>query len=244
MNTMTQDWQRRILPHARAQLLPWQEQAYVEYRSRLMDERYPCFFGQAAERTEQMFYGFADYARLPELADIMRQFVAVLAIPAHARSSLTLFFKPDVALDRHEVFAARFWRVLQALNTEDPRPRMDLSPDDPLWEFSFDRHEMFVVGLSPTYRLRRSRNLGPGMVLVFQPRVLFTDPATGVPIPLKTRHALHERMLAYDGMEKHPDIRVYGDPANREWKQYVLPDDNAPVIGLCPFQPTEKKTRD
>jgi hypothetical protein len=124
-----------------------------------------------------------------------------------------MFFKPDVALDHHEVFASRFWRVLQALSAEDLHPRTDVSPDDPLWEFSFDRHEMFVVGLSPTYHLRPSRNLGPGMILVFQPRVLFTDPATGAPISLKTRHALHERMRAYDGMEMPSDIRVYGDPA-------------------------------
>ena len=42
-------------------------------------------------------------------------------------------------------------------------------------------------------------------------------------------------MLAYDGMPVHPDIGFYGDAANREWKQYALPDDNEPERGTCPF---------
>jgi FPC/CPF motif-containing protein YcgG len=95
---------------------------------------------------------------------------------------------------------------------------------------------MFVVGASPTYQRRRSRNLGLGVVLVFQPRSLFVDPATSLPIAASIRHRIHQRMLAYDGMPVHPDIGFYGDPSNREWKQYALPDDNEPEHGTCPFQ--------
>ncbi|GGG99392.1 hypothetical protein GCM10011586_13620 [Silvibacterium dinghuense] len=94
---------------------------------------------------------------------------------------------------------------------------------------------MFVVGASPTYRLRRSRNLGPGMVLIFQPRTLFIDPETQEPISIEVRRRIHKRMLTYDGMPVHPDIGFYGQAANREWKQYALPDDNAPEHGSCPF---------
>jgi uncharacterized protein len=128
-----------------------------------------------------------------------------------------------------------FWEVLQLLHEQDSDSAMDMPPDLPLWEFSFERHEMFVVGASPTYRIRRSRNLGPGMVLIFQPRSLFIDPETSKPIAMEVRRRIHRRMLAYDGMAVHPDIGFYGDPINREWKQYALPDDNEPETGTCPF---------
>jgi uncharacterized protein len=108
---------------------------------------------------------------------------------------------------------------LRDLHAVDPHPNTNHTPNDPLWVFSFDECEMFVVGMSPTCHLRRSRNLGRSMILVFRPRLLFKDPITGQPIPMTTRRALHSRMLAYDNMVIHPDIGLYGDAANREWKQ-------------------------
>jgi FPC/CPF motif-containing protein YcgG len=41
-------------------------------------------------------------------------------------------------------------------------------------------------------------------------------------------------------MPVHPDIGFYGDPINREWKQYALPDDNEPEAGICPFHARTK----
>jgi FPC/CPF motif-containing protein YcgG len=73
------------------------------------------------------------------------------------------------------------------------------------------------------------------MVLVFQPRFLFIDPATSQPVAAPVRQRIHKRMLVYDGMPLHPDIGFYGDFTNREWKQYALPDDNEPARGTCPF---------
>jgi FPC/CPF motif-containing protein YcgG len=92
-------------------------------------------------------------------------------------------------------------------------------------------------GASPTYKQRHSRNLGPGIVIIFQPRILFIDPSTSQPIAAEVRHRIHKRMLAYDGMPVHPDIGFYGQTTNHEWKQYALPDDNSPEAGRCPFHP-------
>jgi FPC/CPF motif-containing protein YcgG len=36
-------------------------------------------------------------------------------------------------------------------------------------------------------------------------------------------------------MPHHDSLGVYGAPGNREWTQYFLPDDNAPVRGTCPL---------
>ena len=165
----------------------------------------------------------------------MQEFVTLLGTAEYERCSLVAFFEPDPKITTHAAFVDRFWELLQMLHKHDSHPALDRTPHDPLWEFSFQRSEMFVVGTSPTYRQRRSRNLGPGIVLIFQPRSLFIDPTTSQPIAATVRKSIHQRMLAYDGMPVHPDIGFYGQPGNREWKQYALPDDNTPETGSCPF---------
>ncbi len=182
-----------------------------------------------------MLYTFVANGCLDELVTNMRRFIRLTGTVGHERSSLIAFFEPDPTIQDHPSFITRFWQVLQFLHDHDRDSSLERAPDHPLWEFSFQHCEMFVVGASPTYRNRRSRNLGPGIVLVFQPRSLFMDPATLEPIAASARQRVHKRMLAYDGIPVHPDIGFYGDNRSREWKQYALPDDNEPEMGSCPF---------
>jgi hypothetical protein len=231
--TALSDWKQRVLnaDSRGADAWPaWWTRAYRQYRATLDQPDYPCFFGQTAERRGEMFYAFCDRAREPHAPrETMTRFASLGAQPAYARHSLAMFVEPDESVADHEAFVARFWQVLQRLHDSDRAPMEPANPDDPLWEF------LFVVGTSPAYRRRRSRVVGDGMVLLFQPRELFVDPATGQPISADVRKRIHARMLAYDGMPVHPDIGFYGDPRNREWKQYCLPDDDTPVQGVCPF---------
>lgn len=231
-------WTSRVLEQGNIGIEPrepWKIEAYEQYKTRLRAADYPCFFGQTAEARCEMLYTFIDARHLGAMAENTRQFVRLIGSAEFDRASLTAFFRPDPAIRDHASFVERFWQILQYLHEQDGSPTTKRTPDDPLWEFSFEGCEMFVVGTSPTYRLRRSRNLGPGIVLIFQPRKLFIDPTTSQPIAADVRHRIHKRMLAYDGMPVHPDIGFYGDLRNREWKQYVLPDDNAPEEGVCPF---------
>ena len=238
---ITQDlapWTSRVLEQANLGKAPqdsWKTEAYEQYQTRLHTSYYPCFFGQTAEARGEMLYTFVDAHHLDDMVDSMRTFVHLIGTAGYERSSLAAFFKPDSSVHDHAAFVKRFWQILQYLHEHDRSPVTERTPDDPLWEFSFECCEMFVVGASPTYRLRRSRNLGPGIALIFQPRTLFIDPATSQPIAPAVRQRIHKRMLAYDGMSVHPDIGFYGDSANREWKQYALPDDNEPERGTCPF---------
>ncbi len=233
-----QHWTSRVLDQGRLGIPvtdSWKLEAYEHYRGRLRAPEYPCFFGQSGEVRGEMLYSFIAGNRLEEMEASMRHFVSLIRTSLHERSSMVAFFEPDPSLTNHTSFVTRFWQVLQFLHEHDRDPSTDRSPDHPLWEFSFEGCEMFVVGASPTYQRRLSRNLGPGMVLVFQPRSLFLDPETSQPIAGAVRQRIHKRMLAYDGMSVHPDIGFYGDSANREWKQYALPDDNEPESGTCPF---------
>lgn len=233
------DWTTRVIQQGDLSTRPldhWKVKAYEHYLEKVRTPDYPCFFGQGAEIRGEMLYCFSCRENHDELALNLTTFVNLIAAAPYERSSLAAFFEPDSALSDHESFVARFWSVLQILHEHDAHPS-GRTTDDPLWEFSFERCEMFVVGASPTYLRRRSRNLGPGMVLVFQPRSLFIDPATSEPIAAAVRQRLHRRMLAYDGLPLHPDIGFYGQSTNREWKQYALPDDNEPLAGGCPFHP-------
>jgi uncharacterized protein len=231
-------WTSRILDQGRlgvSELEGWKLIAYEQYRRRLLASNYPCFFGQTAELRGEMIYTFGAINSPEQFVASMRQFVNLFGSIKYGRCSLVAFFKPDHSVIDHPAFIDRFWRILQLLHEHDTHPATEMTPDHPLWEFSFEGCEMFVVGASPTYRQRRSRNLGAGIVLIFQPRNLFIDPATCQPIASDVRHRIHKRMLAYDEMPVHPDIGFYGHAANREWKQYVLPDDNSPEQGSCPF---------
>lgn len=183
----------------------------------------------------EMIYTFISQNEQQQFVTEMQQFVSLLGTADYERFSLVAFFEPDPAIVTHADFVNRFWELLQMLHDHDPHPALERTPDDPLWEFSFEGSEMFVVGSSPTYKQRQSRNLGSGIVLIFQPRRLFIDPVTSEPIAAEVRKRIHKRMLAYDGMTVHPDIGFYGQPSNREWKQYALPDDNSAETGSCPF---------
>lgn len=232
-------WTARVLEGGVLGVAPrqgWKIEAYEQYREKLRDSTYPCFFGQTAETRGEMLYTFVETGHLDDIVESMRKFTRLTGTAGYERASLAAFFEPDPSIQDHASFVERFWRILQYLQEHDRNPAIGQTPDDPLWEFSFEGCEMFVVGTSPTYRQRRSRNLGPGIALIFQPRILFIDPSTSLPIAASVRHRIHERMLAYDGMAAHPDIGFYGDAHNREWKQYALPDDNEPETGKCPFQ--------
>jgi FPC/CPF motif-containing protein YcgG len=235
---VSESWTGRVLDQGRLGIPvkeSWKLEAYEQYKAKLRASDYPCFFGQSGETRGETLYTFLAEGGMNELVTNMRKFVSLIGAPPHERSSLIAFFEPDPSIADHLFFVARFWQILQFLHDHDRDPAKERNPDHPLWEFAFEGCEMFVVGASPTYKHRRSRNLGPGIVLVFQPRALFIDPATSQPIAASVRHRIHKRMLAYDGMTVHPDIGFYGSVDNREWKQYALPDDNEPEAGTCPF---------
>jgi hypothetical protein len=238
IGAVSQSWKGRVLDQGRLGIPveeSWKLEACEQYKAKLRATEYPCFFGQSGEARGETLYTFVAEGGRNELVTNMREFVALIGAPPHERSSLVAFFEPDPSITDHLTFATRFWQILQFLHDHDRDPATNRSPDHPLWEFAFGGCEMFVVGASPTYKHRHSRNLGPGTVLVFQPRVLFIDPATSQPIATSVRQRIHKRMLAYDGLTVHPDIGFYGNADNREWKQYALPDDNEPEAGACPF---------
>jgi uncharacterized protein len=92
----------------------------------------------------------------------------------------------------------------------------------------------------PTFKVRHSRNLGPGMVLLFQPRSVFVDTITNKVIGREARNQVRKRLETWDEVSAHPDLGFYGDPGNLEWKQYFLTDENVAAEDRCPFLKRKK----
>lgn len=216
-------------------LRPWMEEAYAAYHREVSNPAYPCYFGHAAERDGEIFYAFVPTLDRSALLRIMGEFVRRGRSEEFRRFNLAVFFEPIDGHDTHERFQARFWRILQMLQDGDPLPTAG-EPDNPHWEFTFDGCQMFVVGANRTYHKRHSRNLGLGQVMLFQPRSVFIDSVTNEAISTSARNAIRERLHRWDDVSHHPDLGVFGAAENREWKQYCLPDDNAPINSGCPLR--------
>lgn len=234
------DWRTRIILGEQVGLTAfpeWLAHSYETLRAQVMDPAYPCFFGTMAERRGEMFYGYVSGKDTRTLPATMATFTRLASRPEYRKHNIAIFFEPDSEPLSHQAYHDLFWRTLQHLHDVDPDPQADAQPDpaDETWEFSFGGVQMFVVCACPSFARRHSRNLGPGMVLLFQPRAVFVDTITNKVIGREARNQVRERLRDWDDVPPHPDLGFYGDPGNLEWKQYFLADENAPAADRCPF---------
>jgi len=232
-------WINRVIAGTRVgelRLPDWLIASHSRFRETVLDPRYPCYFGSSAEGRGELYYAYVERGQLEHLPQTLSTFIAVASTQTNQRNNLAVFFQPEPKPLTHDRYRAMFWDCLQFLHDHDPSPApraQMLQPSDALWEFPFDGAQFFVVGISPSYVRRHSRNLGPGMLMLFQPRNVFVDDVTGRPISQTSRAIVRKRLAEWDEIPAHPDLNVYGDPANREWKQYFLPDDQQAGQSEC-----------
>lgn len=220
----------------------WVPDAYARYRETILDPDFPCYFGTKAEERDRMRFAYASDEDRDHLPDVLRAFVShSRAHPKH-RSVLIVFFEP---VGRERTLAEdeeRFWELLDWLHARDHEPWPDDVPTDtssPHWEYCFAGDPMFVFPCIPAYRRRRSRRMGPYYMVCFQPRRVFYGVEQGTPGGERARELIWDKVRSWDPVEPHPELEhmAYGDDEMREWKQYVLPDDNVPLPRTCPFAP-------
>src|SRR5471030_1427601 len=237
------DWKSRIIAGrligAEVDLPEWLDTSYETLREQVMHPAYPCFFGTTAERRGEMFYSFVSGKTkdIRDLSATMRTFAELALLPQYRKNNIAVFFEPDATPLSHDEYHEIFWKTLQHLHDVDPDPAADQQPEPSHeeWEFSFAGVQMFVVCACPSFKLRHSRNLGPGMVLLFQPRSVFVDTITNKVIGREARNQVRKRLETWDETPAHPDLGFYGDAGNLEWKQYFLDDHNVAAQDACPF---------
>jgi FPC/CPF motif-containing protein YcgG len=214
----------------------WQAILFQELAATLNSDTraFPCIFGVAGYRADQLRYLFLDEDDVEGLARNLRAYVTE-ARTFGPNTSLIAFFRPQPLLPL-EAYRAKFWAMLGRLASLDEREWPADIPtelDSPAWEFCFAGEPIFVVCNTPAHVHRQSRR-SSSFMMTFQPRWVF-DNILGTK---KARDAsvakVRERLAAYDMIPPSGDLGAYGDPQNREYKQYFLGDDNRPVSG-CPF---------
>jgi len=235
------DWTSRIISGealgAAAHPPAWLAASYGALYEQVMHPDYPCYFGTIAERRGEMFYAFVNGQDTRPLAATMAKFAELATLPQYRKYNIAVFFEPEAEIRSHEAYHKQFWDTLQFLHNVDPDPEADqqLDPSHEDWEFSFAGVQTFVVCACPSFEARHSRNLGPGMVLLFQPRAVFVDTITNKVIGREARNQVRKRLASWDQIPAHPDLGFYGDPGNLEWKQYFLDDKNVAAQDVCPF---------
>lgn len=221
-----------------AALPTWLTECYAQFERRLAHRAYPCFLGRSALMRGELYCTVVDATTKHLAPQALQAFLCALAQAPHERRNLAIFFEPDAQPREHVEYVDRFWAFLQFLHSCDPSPWPAWLPTDcdhPDWEFAFGGQGIFAFCAAPSYQRRSSRNLGPGMVVLMQPRSSFFGLEGGTRSGIVARQRTRQRLVAWDGMTPHPDLGAYGDPHNREWKQYCLSDDNLPASGRCPF---------
>jgi FPC/CPF motif-containing protein YcgG len=240
-NAAVSDWTRRIIVGTSVGADPppdWLADAYRTFHANLSDHGYPCYFGSQAEQNGALYYSFVSGAQIDHLPLTLHTFLSVCLNVSQDKNNLVVFFEPDAKSATSAAHRDAFWATLRYLRAHDPivsAPSYRTDPSDPLWEFPFAGSLFFIVGISPTFQLHRSRNLGPCLMMVFQPREVFQDGGKAYEISVEARDVIRARAQLWDGVPSHPDLNIYGRPANREWTQYFISDDNAPEQGQCPL---------
>ncbi|WP_343299655.1 YqcI/YcgG family protein [Streptomyces sp. 5-6(2022)] len=209
----------------------WGDECVRELQRTLLSDSspFPCTFAVAGTKRNSLRFGFVesvdDERAWQPLGGILTEYLAGYR-ELGRETSLIVFFRPDDRSRTMAEYNERFWAVLQYLHDTDTSPwpaEVPHDTDDPWWEFSFGGTPIFVVCNTPAHVLRRSRH-SPVFFITFQPRWVFEGLGAHTPPGASARRTIRRRLSRYDAVEASPELGSYGDPDNREWRQYFLPD--------------------
>ncbi len=225
----------------RAERSRWGSDALAALKALIgrLEPRFPCIYGARALRSGALSYtlvGGTDADALDELAVDLEHYLASIQHRPDLTSLLAIFppEDPPFGLD---VYRRRFWKVLGELHERDTcawPAEIPTDPEDGRWEFCFGGEPIFVFASCPAYEQRRSRRTDNFMI-AFQPRYMFERLVEKRSQLEKALTLIRKRVVAFDDVPPHPAMGLYGEDGNVEWRQYMLPDTNEPIVGRCPM---------
>jgi hypothetical protein len=171
------------------------------------------------------------------LADYVR---TVAPIPPKQRigSPLVVFLETaaDYTLAEQQALA---WKVLRGVHARDPHPwpqGIPTDPDDNAWSFCFAGMPLFINMNFPGHQQMKSRNLGPHITFVINPRANFDEVANvNTESGHRIRERIRERVHHYNDGVMPDTLGFFGDADNYEWKQYQLQEAGSLNPSRCPF---------
>jgi hypothetical protein len=214
----------------------WQSVLFSEFEAQMSSEArpFPCVFGVAGYRQDQLRYLFLDPLEVELLGEQLALFVSESR--SHGpNTSLVVFTRPR-PVQTLEAYHRKFWLMLDQLARIDNSPWPAEIPeqiDHPMWEFSFAGEPIFVVCSTPAHVMRQSRR-SSSFMLTFQPRWVFEKILGTEKAAEAAFSEVRKRLVPYDSTSPSPLLGRYGDHHGREYQQYFLQDENDAAVG-CPF---------
>lgn len=214
----------------------WQSVMFAEFEAQMSSEArpFPCVFGVAGFRQDQLRYLFLDPYDVAVLGEQLAVFVSECRTFG-PNTSLVVFTRPR-PVQTLEAYHRKMWLTLDQLARLDKSAWPAEIPeeiDHPMWEFSFAGEAIFVVCSTPAHVTRQSRRCSAFM-LTFQPRWVF-EKILGTEKAAKAAFAqVRKRLIPFDSTSPSPLLGRYGDHDGREYQQYFLGDDND-AARTCPF---------
>ena len=215
----------------------WQSVLFSEFEAQMSSEArpFPCVFGVAGYRQDQLRYLFLDPYDVEVLGVQLAQYVSE-SRSCGPNTSLIVFTRPR-PVQTFDAYNRKMWLTLDQLARLDKTPWPEQIPeqiDHPMWEFSFAGEPIFVVCTTPAHVIRQSRR-SSSFTLTFQPRWVF-EKILGTEKAANAAFAeVRKRLVPYDSASPSPHLGRYGAIEGREYQQYFLHDDGNHAAGGCPF---------
>ncbi|MDO9294811.1 YqcI/YcgG family protein [Bradyrhizobium sp.] len=209
---------------------------FSEFEAQMSSEArpFPCVFGVAGYRQDQLRYLFLDPFDIEVLGAQLALFVAESR--SHGPNTSLIVFTRPRPVQTLDAYHRKMWHTLDQLAQLDKSPWPDTIPeqiDHPMWEFSFAGEPIFVVCSTPAHVMRQSRRCST-FTLTFQPRWVFEKILGTEKAATAAFAQVRERLIPYDSTSPSPLLGRYGAADGREYQQYFLTDDNHTETG-CPF---------
>lgn len=230
-------------------LQTWQNDAINKFDERLTcrEKPFPCIPATMGYVLNRFCYGFVSNPQIPRASDEVAQLLkdySNIDKSIGTYTSLIVFYEPLQANGHNSVeqYERLFWEQLNQLSNLDEMEwpsHIPTDPMQPMWEFCFHGDQYFMYCATPAHINRNSRYF-PYFMLAITPRWVL-EKFTSSPLHAeKIKTKIRERLIQYDSISIHPDLKTYGQEDNYEWKQYFLRDDDT-SIPQCPFH---KKNRE
>lgn len=216
-------------------------------RAALLDKQgmYPCTFAVVAEtRCENTFLSVDIMNGLTsivvqEIAQGLARFLEAYSVSScHRKPTLLCALGPPETSSSLEQDQRTLWKLLSRLRRHDVATwphQVPVDSDDPGWSFCFAGQPLFVFGLSPHYRLRRSRAISTTLTVCFQSLRVFDGISGSTDAGRKAKARIRARLAEY---EDAPLISSLGDGQSstvNKWEQYFPNDDGARSGAHCPI---------
>ena len=201
---------------------------------------FPCFFGAESVANGEPLYTAVPSTRgrdaLLSFRDTLLEYLDTYR-EREGRASFVVFFRTPEGDWSEADYHEELWHLLQFLHIHDPEPWPDDIPtetDSRYWEFCFGGEPLFPTCRAPFYDTYQSRHCPVGLEITFQPRKLFEGITADTAAGQRARETIQDNLAEYDGVCPHADLGDWGVPGDREWPQYMLPEDRAQAPDECP----------